>query len=124
MIFPISRRLQVEVVLQIKPEVRRRAEGLAQTKGSVSGDAHVFRCNPVTRRRLNGHLAGDRASGQLEWNKKFFAKDFSSMYRRKLFGHSLPQLLFVVSSGSVIVGYLNLRWAFQGPNKANPELVV
>ena len=70
------------------------------------------------------HLAGQRAGRQFEWNEKFLAKNFSGMHGRKLFGHSLSQLMFVTSSGSVIVRYLNLHWAFRGPNKANPELVV
>jgi hypothetical protein len=114
--------LHIEIVLQIKPEVRRGAEGLAQTKGSVSGDATSSDAIRSTRVGGTPILLASAPADNLRGIRNS-SRRTSPGCGQKLFGHSFFQLMFVVSAGSVIVGYLNLHWIFRGSNNANPESI-
>ena len=81
--------LQIVVVLQIEPELRRRAEGLAQAKGRVGGDTDILGRNALDARARQVHLAGERASRQLERDKKLLAENFSGVHGGQLLCHGL-----------------------------------
>jgi hypothetical protein len=97
--------LQIVVVLQIKPKMRRRTERLAQAESRVRCDTHILRCDALNARSRNAHLAGERASRQLERNKKFLTKNFTGVQGREFFGIGISRVFvalvtFIVLSDS------------------------
>lgn len=86
---PALRDLQIVVILQIEPQLRRGTKGLAQAKGRVGGNAYVLGCNALNARTRQVHLAGERAGRQLERNKKLLAENFSGMHGAQLPCHGL-----------------------------------
>jgi hypothetical protein len=84
------RHLQVVVILQIKPKMRRRTERLAQAESRVRCDTHILRCDALNARSRNAHLASQRAGRQLERNEKLLTDNFTGMHGREFFGHRRP----------------------------------
>jgi hypothetical protein len=77
----------IVTVLEIHPELCGGTKCLAETQRGIGGDPSCFRCNTFDARAWQVTRLGERASGQIERQKKFFSQNFSGMHGRKLFCH-------------------------------------
>src|SRR5690242_510129 len=75
------RRADIELVLQIQPELRGRAERLAEAECRIRSDGGFLICNSFDTRPRNTTGLCERTCGQPEWNQKLLPEHFARMHR-------------------------------------------
>ena len=83
-------------VLEIHPELCGGTEHLAETQGGIGGDPSCFRRDAFDARTWQVTSLGERTSGQIERQKKFFSQNFSGMHGSKFFRHYRHSIVLAV----------------------------
>jgi len=112
--------LQIVVVLLIGPALRRRAEGLAQATGGVSGNAHVLGYKSLNARSRQVHLAGapaDKLSGTRNASRSTSPGCLGGSFFRHRFW---ALVVFVLVSNSRLFQLLS---RLPGPIETNPLIL-
>src|SRR5208337_1331109 len=79
--------LNVIVVLQIEPKLRRCAERLGKPKRSIGGNAGPFAGDPLESRARQAASLGESARRQIQRNQELFSQNLTGMHGLELLGH-------------------------------------